>query len=121
MGDVAQEILKSRIGIRADESVERVKTDHAALLGDRAYQFVCQIAGMGTEPARIGVRGDNRRGANLQHVCDAPGVQVRDVDHHPEPVHLLDDRDPVVGQPRIRARSSHRRGVAVAASAELAA
>ena len=73
-------------GVELQESGVGDDLNHAAFRGDRAHQVIAQVARVIRERARGGVRGDDRRRRQAQHVAHAGIRRVRDVHHHAQRV-----------------------------------
>jgi hypothetical protein len=66
--------------VRPQEADVEVDPDQAAARADRAQLVVGQVARRRAERVSAGMRGDERRGAELGDVPEPARVEVRDVD-----------------------------------------
>ncbi len=91
--------------------------DHhdAAVLGQRPQHLVGHVARVVGDRAARRVRGDHRRFGQRHHVVESFVGDVRDVDHHPETVHLADDVLAERGQAVVRRLVGRRVGPVVVA------
>ena len=78
--------------IRLATTPTQVRGNHAAVVADRAQQVVGQVARHVHERTRGGMRTDDRRPRQLQHVADAVVRCVRDVHHHSQRIGARDHR-----------------------------
>jgi len=82
-------------------------SDEAALFGDRLDLIVRQIARVVQHAAGVGVAHDQRRFGRFQRLEKSLAVHVREIDHHSEAVHLLDDFDAEAREPSLGAVFPH--------------
>ena len=74
----------------AQESDREIDHDDAAVPRQRAQHVVGHVARMVRERAAGRVRGDDRRPRDLEGVVERLVGDVRDIDHHAEPIQLAD-------------------------------
>ena len=73
--------------------------DHAAGLGDAADLGISQVATMSVQRVARGVAHDERAAQDRERIGDARGVQVREVDHHAQPLELSQQLEAEGGEP----------------------
>ena len=86
--------------VGAQEADVEVDPDQAAARADRAQLIVGQVARGGAECVRAGVRGDERRAAQLGDLPEPARVEMREVDEDPQLGAGADQRPPGVREPR---------------------
>src|SRR5579885_2074920 len=71
----------------ADETWKRTDTNHAALRGNRAYQFVGEVTLAVVHTARVGMSHNHRRVTRLDCLHAGLPADMGKVDDHAELVH----------------------------------
>ncbi len=101
---MADQVLEGGVGVAAavgaDEGGREVDADHAAALADRGELAVGEVARMRADRVHVRMGRDERRVGEPGDVPEALLVQMREVDHHAEPVAGLDEGAAVIGQAR---------------------
>src|SRR2546426_10261579 len=97
--DVIDHIVHGRRLLRVDHEADEIDADDAAGLRQRANRFVGhapRVAGM-QRPA-VAVRDDDRLGRGRTGIENRAVAAMRQVDHHADLIHALDDADAELGE-----------------------